>query len=326
LSIKLGNTAINKLYLGDTQVNRAYLGDTLVFGGSTALYDNVSAMYSLRQPEMSNLWTNAVISLYNGTEFRFIFFDTNGEISLNSKTSSESATIPSEISLGTWADGLDTFITSWVAITPDNIFDASKAVDGGIESSRPKFMNSGVIITKNANSVIDFLSSSRYLLNTGGNSDLDSGKTFTIFTVSFSNSTADPQIVLSTRLTSGGQSERFFIANDRRSNREINRIRNDSGVNIPTLYNSQQNNSNQRLLTSIVTPTNLQGYLNGSLQDTVSWSGSYDNNALQFGAQLGTQAGQPLDGGIQEIIIFPSDKTPDLTAIHNDINDYYNIY
>ncbi len=33
----------------------------------------------------------------------------------------------------------------------------------------------------------------------------------------------------------------------------------------------------------------------------------------------------PLNGTIQEIIIFPSDKTSELTALHNDIDTYYSI-
>ena len=33
MALKLGSTAINKLYLGSTQINKAYLGTTVLFSG-----------------------------------------------------------------------------------------------------------------------------------------------------------------------------------------------------------------------------------------------------------------------------------------------------
>jgi len=45
---------------------------------------------------------------------------------------------------------------------------------------------------------------------------------------------------------------------------------------------------------------------------------------LQIGTQLTNSVN--LEGTIQEITIFPSDKTTDLTELHTDINDYYFVY
>lgn len=47
MSIRLGNTEINKLYLGNTEISKAYLGSTLVFDNTsptgTQLYTNEDA-------------------------------------------------------------------------------------------------------------------------------------------------------------------------------------------------------------------------------------------------------------------------------------------
>ena len=51
---------------------------------------------------------------------------------------------------------------------------------------------------------------------------------------------------------------------------------------------------------------------------------SSENDRLTLGYRSSTV--NVLDGTIQEIIIFPTDKTTDLPDLHTDINSYYSIY
>lgn len=295
--------------------------------GIVPLYDNVSVFYTLRRPPMTVLWTNAVrkIRRLSDNQTAFLFIDGNNigdTISLNSKISTTSNTTPSATTLFTFSVGSSCFVEEWIGITPNNIIDNNKIATQTTINTQPRIKTGVILEDKNGKPIDNFLTDTRFL-TAPPNTDLDTGKTFTILTVSFSDSTSDLQSVLSTKNTIGGISERLIVFNDRTSGKEINRIRNNSGVNVKSIYGVQQDNNNQRLLTTIVTPTNLKGYLGTSLEDSNSWTGTYINNALQIGAQLGTST--PLNGGINEIIIFPSDKTSDLTALHNDIINYYSI-
>ena len=64
-------------------------------------------------------------------------------------------------------------------------------------------------------------------------------------------------------------------------------------------------------------------YYNGDLQTFNTWSGTYANTVFRIGAQISIN--HPLNGTIQSLIVFPSDKTSDLTALHADIDTYYSI-
>lgn len=321
MSIKLGNTGINKLFLGSTEVTKAYLGDTLVFGSDAVqLFDDISVMYTLRQPPMTTLWTKGVINIRRTSDdvVRFVFFDTNGKISLNSLTSPGSET-PTATTLGDWIGSNDGFIHQWVGITADNSVDNNKIAIQLSSILQPKFISSGGIITKNGEPTIDFMNDTRYLDATS-NPDIDFGKTFTILTVHNQISTTGSNRILGTSLLGGN---RLILIADRRTNRQMAIGVNTSGTKTLT-YLAQQNHSDQKLITIIIDNTNFEAFYNGVSQDSVIDLGGYDNGIFEIGAERGGVGS--LNGTEQEIIIFPSDKTADLTAIHNDINNYYNIY
>ncbi len=69
----------------------------------------------------------------------------------------------------------------------------------------------------------------------------------------------------------------------------------------------------------------MSGYLGDILQDngTYPTTAPYTNNILRIGARFNNL--HFLDGTVQSIIIFPSDKTADLTVLHSDIETYYSI-
>lgn len=289
----------------------------------TTEYNGVSAMYTLRRPGMTTLWTNAVLKLRrssdNGTAF--VFFDGSDQddtITLSSNISTTSDTTPDATTLSTWVGANDAFVERWYGITDDDTIDTDKrAIQVSSISSQPQFISSGSIITKGGKPVIDFLSSNRYL-DASTNSDLASGNTFTIFTVNHNDLSTSNGIIMENNVSAGAMG----LYSDRRTNR-TNLFISATGDNGLIQYISQQNNADQRLTTLLVDNLDLETWLNGTSQGTDTYSGTYTNNGIRIGGRFVTSY---LQGGIQEIIIFPSDKSSDMSTIHSEINTYYSIY
>ena len=326
MSLKLGNTSINKLFLGSTEIKKAYLGSTLIFDNTVVvpvLYDDVSVMYTLRRPSMTVFWTNAVAKIRRTSDNQtaFVFIDGSAiddTISLSSLISTSSNTTPSATTLGTWVGANDAFVKEWIGITPNNTIDSNKIAKQLSSSFQPQLISSGVIITKNSKPTINFLSSTSHL-GTNANTDLDSGQSFTILSVVSSNNITNVNAFFNTATAT---SDRFVLYADRRTQKRIIQLR-GSGSNYFADYLTQQNTVNQKLLTAINDGSNIVSYYNSTIQNTTAWGGSYTNNFLGIGSDSSAQ--NPLNGTGQEIIIFPSDKTADLTDLHNDIDTYYSI-
>tara|TARA_R110000803_G_scaffold69058_1_gene131199 strand:+ start:3954 stop:4802 length:849 start_codon:yes stop_codon:yes gene_type:complete len=282
-------------------------------------------MYTLREPGFTIPWTQAVLRLRRSSDSdqKYVFFDTNGEISLTSFTGN-TPTVASAVTLATWVGANNAQVAIWEGLTPNNTIDTNLSVVQGTAGNQPTFITAGVIEVKNSLVAIDFLNSSRYLSASGGNPDLNDGNSYTILTVTATDDSTTNNVILNTRLASGGVSDRFVIYNDRRTNKLQSVIKNSLGTNQIQTYTAQENTANQKLQTVIGTPTNLKGYYNGTLQQNVAVTDTYTNDTTQIGIDRGTS--NPFDGTMQEIIIFPTDKTSDLVALHAEINAYYSIY
>lgn len=325
--LRLGSTNINKLYLGSTEIKKAYLGSTLVFDSTVVvsnLYNDVSVMYTLRRPAMTTLWTNAIAKIRRTSDnaTAFVFIDgsnINDTISLSSFISTSSNTTPSATTLSTWVGANNAFVEEWIGITPNNTIDNNKTAKQTTTGTQPQFISSGAIITKNSKPTIDFLSSSRHL-NSNVNNDLDSSSDFTIFTISSNNINTGEGVLIS---TSNDDNNLLQITNDRRTQKRLTYTR-VGGVYTFSNLLVQQDSLNQRILSLIKVNKNLKGYYNGNFQESNIYTGNYTNNNIFIGAR--NTAFAFLNGTIQEITIFPSDKTSDLTDLHNDINSYYSIF
>ncbi len=294
------------------------------FGG-VKLYDDASVIYTLRRPAMSNLWTNAVAKIRRTSDNQtaFVFIDGSSiddTISLSSLISTSSNTTPSATTLGTWVGANDAFVEEWIGITPNNTIDNDKTAIQTTTASQPQLISSGAIILKNSKPAIDFLSDTRYL-QAVTNTDLDHGNDITILSVSNNNVLASIGAIMSTTIS---VSERLVMFNDNRTTKRITRVIN-SGFNADSDYLLQQNTVNQKLLSSVVLggSKSVTSFFNGAEQVTDTWQFIYFNDTLQIGVNQTSLSG--LNGTIQEIPIFPSDKTADLTDLHNDIDAYYSI-
>lgn len=321
--LKLGNVLINKLYLGSTEINKSYLGSVLVHDKTVIpLYNNISVTYTLRKPAMTVLWTNAVLKVRRASDnsTAYVFFEgttINSNISLNSLISTSSNTTPSVTTLSTWVGSGDAYVEEWIGITDDNTIDTDKTAVQTTTTLQPNFIDNGVIKVKNGKPAIDFTSTSKYL-SSNANTDLNYNNSFSL--ISVHNQESDPgQRLWATSTITGG---RLLGIAGRGAGKSMFIAINTSDSTLK--YINQADTSNQKLLTLTTNGNNFSGYYNGTFQDQNTGLATYNNNVFQIGAERNGLF--DLNGTIQEIIIFPSDKTTDLTALHADINAYYSIY
>lgn len=288
------------------------------------VYDDATVVWSLRKVFD---WDNAVMKLWRTSDNAeaWVFFDgaiPYDEVTLNSYISTIDAETPETTTLGTWIGSNTANVKYWHGMTPDNIYDSSYELSGGTIGGSPNFITTGTINTVNGNISINF-NGSNSLTGGSGVSALDSGNNFSVFVVSSNTSSNSVGV---TTCTSSTSASNFITANDRRTQKRASYIYTNSTYYFSNLI-SQQNNSNQRLISSIGdTSYLLSSYYNSTFQSSVTYSSTaYINDKFIVGAQhLG---GNKLIGSVQEVIIYASDKISDnISDIHTDINDYYSIY
>ena len=102
------------------------------------------------------------------------------------------------------------------------------------------------------------------------------------------------------------------------------------GFFIPTTGNSAiavlpsvSNNSDQLAQSIIADATTLKGYLNGVVTATAVKEGASLAGNMVIGRRWDSNF---LNGGIQELISFPSNKTSGVGALNANINNYFSIY
>lgn len=277
-------------------------------------YNDAFAIYGLIKRvdnfDISPLWLNRS----SDDQLRYVFFDDNGEISLDSKVAT-SPTTPSSQSLGDWVGVGSATVRALVRQAEGIGYIALDNLQQGTISLQPSFVVNGVINTKNGKPSINF-TATNYLQKATRFIQLDSGNDFTAISISSNDISNNLGGIFSNSLNSGNS---YSQVNDRRVN------------NLISLINTVQCNSiiqhdvdSQKLITSVIKQGEQIGYYNGVFQENESWVDPYINDGIKFGILRANAA--PLTGSIQELILFPSDKTPDLTGIHTDINSYYNIY
>jgi len=194
----------------------------------------------------------------------------------------------------------DGFVTTWYDQS-GNTNNATQAT----AASQPKIVSSGTLVTENGKAAVDFDGSDDFLRDT-----FTIGNPVTLF------------------VTAQAQTTNKFI------------IDTGVGVNINSLWTTTSADQIRWLNGSgiIVSYTHgtqalFSGVSNGS-SSSISVNGSITTGTLGTTAMDGVSIGVAgndniathLDGTIQEIIIYASDQSANLTGIEDNINDYYNIY
>ncbi len=275
---------------------------------------DLAHVFSLRKLSWVIPWTRSVLLLQRSSDStnKFVFFDGN-TITLSSFVG-DTIDTPSGTTLGTWISTDDGIVLDWYSQNKYNILGLR-----AFTAFPPEFITAGVINTIGSLPSIDFDGTQSFKIESGI-SELDSGNSFTIATVTTNTVSGDFGAILNTTLSAV---PRFVMFNDRGSNKLI-AIRETAIVDIWSTLLAIQNSANQRIVTTILTSSSMKGYYNGTLQDTDTVTGSYTNEWFRIGNQLNSVS--HLTGTVQEILIYSADKTADIAAIHTNINAYYTIY
>ena len=67
MSLKLGNTNINKIYLGSNEISKAYLGSDMVYGDPSPYLTDLIAYYRLNETSGTDVFD--VTGNYNGVRY-----------------------------------------------------------------------------------------------------------------------------------------------------------------------------------------------------------------------------------------------------------------
>jgi len=272
------------------------------------IYNDATCIYSFRK--FFN-WSNAVIRIKRTADgqLRYVWFDGN-TITLNSKIS-ETET-PTTTTLGDFIGSGDGSINIWYGQNPIGF---NTAYNLGSQLN-PLFIVGGVILTKNGLPCVNF-NGVNQTFDATAFTELGSEQNFTVLSVANTTNTEHLGIVWNTSDVSSSRLAQYIDARSTASQFLV-----VGGTVINNLTNIVS--TNQRLQTITVNTKLIKGYSDNVLQNSYTFTGTYTNDTFRIGAQF--QRLTDLIGNIQEIVIFPSDKTTDLTDLHADINTYYSIY
>ncbi len=85
-------------------------------------------------------------------------------------------------------------------------------------------------------------------------------------------------------------------------------------------------NGVQYLVTSIYDTTDLNSFANSTIEDNNTSNPEAPKTANKFFIGANSNSGNPMDGNMQEFIIWNRDQTSVRSAIETNINDFYSIY
>jgi len=269
-------------------------------------------------------WTDAVIQLRRSSDnaTAYVFFDGN-TITTSSFISTSSNTTPDATTLATWIGSDDGFLRTWYGQQSTEAISATYELLNTTGSTQPKFITSGAIVTKNSNPAAEFDGLGRNISDSSPYTEMDNGNSFTMICVASNDSTTTKGLIFSNR--TGADWGGFQQAIDSSTGKDIGIVWTTiTNIATPANYISQTTTTNQRLLTTVLTASNIKSYYNGTEQEDVAHTTTWGNSIFRVGRDRLTTF--YLDGTVQEIIVYASDITADLADIHADVNSRYTIY
>ena len=258
-----------------------------------------------------------VVRLSNGTATSYTGDGTSGAYVWGFQLSQTSTVKTYQKTVAT--AGGNGFVTTW--------YDQS---GNGLNSTmstavyQPRIVNAGVLDVKNLKAGLRFDGSNDYLTRSALTA-LNSGNTYSIFSVSANETTAIAGDILVTN--NGFPTSRLSLFNSTITTGGVYRIGSIQNTSIVTYASNMitaDGTANQRQLSFIVNGFNIAGWKNGVAGTTDTYTGSYTNNVFTLGAFLNVP--RHLNGYIQELIIYPTDQSSNRTGIESNINTFYTIY
>lgn len=237
---------------------------------------NIAYLFSLFKTQQSTLNYPLIGRLWNGSTFIsdpvYIFFDSLGKISMNSKVSA--TTTPSATSLSSYVGSNGLMVTSIISHITSHVLSGQ----GGL------LVDSGVFQTENGEPCLTF-NGSGYYVGTAL-SALDDTQDFTIGSITTNGITNTLCSVMANSNSGAGAVDRIEQYNDRRTNKRIAVYRNSATTTYENTYIATQDVGVQkRLVTTYESEVEMKSYFDGTLQDTDAISGACDNDAFTIGGR-----------------------------------------
>jgi hypothetical protein len=274
------------------------------FQGLLDLYPNAAAAYSLRK----------LRAAYSGAAVRIRRSSDNDESDigfLNNEFDSAAAQ--------TFCGAGNGFITTWYDQSGNSL-----NVVQTTAASQPQIVSSGVVISFNSKSSIEFDGTNDFL---NGGDILDAGSnSYCSFSVVKSDTT-DGTIYAKSLL--GGAPNRYsllLLSNTTISIAVSNSNVIEDVVSSPA-YTTQKIFSIEYIANNLHKLYQNNTQIGSSIAATTIGNSTYDFEIGAYNDQFGNAANfLPFNGYIQEIVIYLSDQSANRTAINTNINSYYGIY
>ena len=298
-----GHRAITLIYGTDQSTNRAAIESNInIFynmywdGSQTGLlddYPSAAAAYSLRA--LNSAYTGAAIKVRRSSDNREqdigLFYDG----SLNTD------------SLLTFVGSGSGYVTTWYDQSGNGINSTQSSA-----SKQPIIASSGVISTLNGKPTMQFISSFVMDLNLTGYPFTSGGSATekSIFAVAENNATANQNLynIADTR-------DIYAITYNRSANNTYAFL----GANYGTIGG---NITGQNIISSLAISPSSETF-NNTVEGVSSNLVRANFNDISIGSRGGSY---PMDGNIQEMIMYESDQSSNRGNIETNINDYYNVY
>ena len=297
--MKLGANDVSAVKIGATDVNKVYLGSNLVWQKASLLldeYPNAAAAYSLRK--LRTAYTGDAIevrkTVASVTSTQDIGFDSNGDLDTVSL-------------LAFVGSGNDGFVSKWYDQSGNGI-DATQTS----ASRQPILVSNGAVNELNGKPTIQFISSfvmelnlSQYPFTSGGSATEKS-----IFAVAENNATVNQNLynIADTR-------DIYALTYNRSGNNTYAFL----GANYGVIGG---NITGQNIISSLAISPSSETF-NNTVEGTSSNLVRANFNNISIGSRGGSF---PIDGRIQEMIMYESNQSSNRTDIETNINTHYTIY
>jgi hypothetical protein len=238
------------------------------------------------------------IAVVNGSNIRYVGWDSDGFISLASPLYSLPTDATPIGTLGSFSASSNVGIRSIYEAINNVLRIDTATLD---PTYNPLCTTGSNLLTKNGIAYFGFSGNVEGIMNYAGagNPILASGNNFSVTIVSSNNVSDNVGVILNTTDTNV---QRFVMHNNRSNTKISASVRDTIGTNSATLV-SQLNSADSRITTVTMNGSakEFKLYLNDVLQDTKTFSTSYQNTKFRIGGNVSN--GLPLNGTIQAIII-----------------------
>jgi len=287
------------------------------FTGILDTYSGATAAYSLR----------LLRSGYSGSAIRVRRADDNAEQDIGFRNNELDTSTLAAFSLGS-----DCFITTWYEQSGAS---GAANLTQSTASNQPKIYDGATssVVLENGKPTIDFdYTSTQHFSATPTNwSSIVDDTNHTLSMVYNLNQYNSPRSTLYSiaNEVSGGEGD-TLIAMARSAglrigffDKSVGSITKAAGF-ISTIGGAQ--NGVQYVVTSIYDTTDLNSFANSTIEDNNTSNPEAPKTANKFFIGANSNSANPMDGNLQEFIIWNVDQTTNRSGIETNINDYYSIY